>query len=460
MSSGHGGHPLPLYDQLDHFLHGSQGEGVHISANQLMIVFVLMVGIFFFVDPVQTVNNFELVLFLTPIWVPWMLFGPTIYRFVETRRAEFFAKQQFVLLELRLPRETLKTPLAMETFFSSINIGSGEATWYKKYILGSVRPWWSFEIVSLGGRVHFYIWSREGYRRYIETYLYAQYPQIEIIEAEDYSRIVEPTSSDWEMWGCEYKKGRENPIPIKTYTDYGLDKPGAKPEENVDPLAQLIEFMGSLGPGEQFWLQFIVRMSRTEAYPSKNGKPQTWRDEAAELVQKLREKTTMTTTYVDPATGEQKTNVGFANPTEGQRDGIKAIERNVSKQAFDVGIRAIYSAPKDVYQGITVPGMLNLFKPFNSETGNQISLQIVWSAIFNDFPWEDRSGHHQRHIEHEIIRLYRQRQYFYPPYKGQWSIFSTEELATLFHIPSSMVSTPNLPRIQSATTSAPANLPK
>jgi hypothetical protein len=38
-------------------------------------------------------------------------------------------------------------------------------------------------------------------------------------------------------------------------------------------------------------------------------------------------------------------------------------------------------------------------------------------------------------------------------------VMSTEELATIYHIPSSAIGTPGLRRIQSATGEAPANLP-
>lgn len=459
MSNAHSGGGLPGLATIHKWTHSAHGEGgVHLSTPPLLIIFALEIGIFFFIDPIQTVHNFEFLLFFTPIWAPIVLFPSTWQSYLDFVRTEFFSQQRWVLLELRMPRDTSKTPFAMETFISNLHVGSGETNWYKKYVGGSVRPWWSFEIVSLGGHVHFYIWCRDGYRNMTEAYLYAQYPEVEIIETEDYSRLVDPTSHDWEMWGTEFEKARESPIPIKTYIDYEMEK-GDKPEETVDPLAQIVEYFGTLGPEEQFWVQFIIRMTKTERYPKKNGKPQTWRDEATDLINKLREKTLNISTYVDPVTGEEKTNAGFPNPTEGQKAAIKAIELNVAKQGFDVGIRTIYMAPKDKYQGINVPIMLQLFKPFNSETNNAFRVKNAFDAIFGDYPWEDRKGTHKHHLQHQLIQFYRQRQYFYPPYQGQWSIMSTEELATVFHVPSSAVTSPNLPRTQSARAAAPANLP-
>ena len=69
------------------------------------------------------------------------------------------------------------------------------------------------------------------------------------------------------------------------------------------------------------------------------------------------------------------------------------------------------------------------------------------------------TGRHKQHEHEKLVEFYRRRSYFHDPYVGPWMILSAEELATLFHIPSSTVETPTLPRIQSATSGAPANLP-
>jgi hypothetical protein len=52
------------------------------------------------------------------------------------------------------------------------------------------------------------------------------------------------------MFGVEYKLAKANPYPIKTYKDFGLDKPGLKPEEIVDPISHILEVMGNIGEGE------------------------------------------------------------------------------------------------------------------------------------------------------------------------------------------------------------------
>ena len=455
------GFQLPFLDTVGHWSHGT--DGVHIQFRQLLVVGIVAVVIFFIVAPQQSINNFGLALFLSPIWLPIILYQCTHDVYGMLTKAKAILKNDFVLLELKIPRDVFKTPAAMETVFANLNIGSGETTWYKRYFQGGTRPSWSFEIVSLGGRIHLYTWTRQGYRRLLESFLYAQYPEIEIIEAEDYSRLVDPSEHGWSMFAAEYQlsETKSNAYPLKTYIDYKME-PGDKPEESTDPMGQLLETLASIGPTEQFWIQIIFRTAKAEKYKglvNKDGKPYGWKDVVKETVEEVRAQTVRKTTRVDPVTGAVSETESFPNPTKGQSESMAAIERKASKQIFDVGIRAIYLAPSETFVGIMIPGLINMWKPFNNETGNTLNLLSVWTAFFNDWPWEDRSGKHKHHLNHEAVQVYRRREYFYYPYIGPWMILSTEELATLFHIPSAAVTTPNLERLQSATSNAPANLP-
>jgi hypothetical protein len=64
--------------------------------------------------------------------------------------------------------------------------------------------------------------------------------------------------------------------------------------------------------------------------------------------------------------------------------------------------------------------------------------------------------------QNEILEAYKLRSYFQGPYKNSFvdkAILTTEELATLFHIPGSVVSTPTVTKISSRKSDAPSNLP-
>lgn len=470
MSSGggHGGggdYEFPGLHELHHFLESTNPNGgVLVPGWMLIGAFALIAGFFAATVPVQSALNWDMLLTLGPLWLPIVLGRFALYRFMNMRQMNFNSRNPFVLLEMRIPREITKSPKAMQTVFNSFNIGPGAGTWLKLYWWGRTRPWWSFEIASIEGQIHFYVYTRQNMRRATESYMYAQFPEIELIEAVDYSRLRDPHHEPYEMFACEYGYNKElgDAFPIRTYVDLGLDKPGIKPEEQIDPFAQVMEIMGSIGPGEQMWTQFIIRWTKREKYRGKkkaDGKPYTRKDEAKAVIEDLRAKTVIKRKQLDKD-GNLKEVDGFPNPSEFQKELIGAIERHLDKPAFDVGIRSIYSAPADKYMGTMNAFTANLFKVYISEQFNQIKPYEIWSEKFNDYPWEDIGGHRQRAEMHEVVEAFRARSYFHPPYRGDWNIMSSEELATLFHIPSSTVKTPSLPRIGSTTGAPPPNLPQ
>jgi len=401
----------------------------------------------------------SIALFLAPVWLPFLLVGGAFSLWLVWRRSEFIAAQKYVLLEIKPPRNLVKTPLAMEAFLSSIHLSPGESNWYAVWFKGGVRPWWSLELASFEGQVHLYIWTRANFRRIVESQMYAQYPGVQIVEAPDYTRLITARTEEWSIWGCDFKHTAEDPLPIKTYIEYGLDKVQKEPEQ-IDPFAQLIEYMGSIGKGEYMWLQFIIRVHKGEKYHKLNakGKPYTWIDEAEEFVDALRKKTRET--YIDPMGREMP---GFPNPTKGQMEKMAAIERNVSKLGFDVGARSVYLAKPDKFNPIMITHMIGLFKPFSTEGWNGINSD-AWLKRFDDYPWEIGIERTKDRYRRKLVEAYRRRQFFHDPFgygisSDQAMVMSTEELATVFHIPSSSIETPGLGRIQSATGEAPPNLP-
>jgi hypothetical protein len=399
----------------------------------------------------------SIALFLAPLWLPVLLVGGAWMLWVVLKRSEFIFSQKMVLLEIKPPRDLVKTPLAMEAFLSSLNIGPGEGDWYVKFIKGAVRPWWSLEIASLEGQVHFFIWTRTIFRQVIEAQMYAQYPGVQIIEAPDYTRFISGNPEEFGIWGCDYTHTEADSIPIKTYVEYGLDKVQKEPEQ-VDPLANIVEFLGSIGKGEYLWLQFVIRMHKGEKYNKLNseGKPYTWKDQADELVKKIRAATREA--YTDPVTGKESP--GFPSPTKGQADKISAIERNVSKQAFDVGARAIYIAKKPVFNPSRIQGLIGLFNVVSSKGWNGMRV-TGGMTVFTGYPWEIGEDKRKDAVRREMIEAYRRRQFFFEPFFSldTTMVMSTEEIATIFHVPSRSVETPTLGRIQSATSEAPSNLP-
>ena len=443
--------------------------GIRFEQWPIFIIGLALLAVSFMLMPDAVSLALSIALFLAPIWLPILLIDGAWRVWIILQRSEFIASQKYVLLEIKPPRNLVKTPLAMEAFLSSIHLSGGEATWYARF-KGGIRPFWSLELVSMEGQIHFFIWTRAALRRLIESQMYAQYPGVQIVEALDYTRLISATPEEWGIWGCDFVHTAKDPLPIKTYIEYGLDKVQKEPEQ-VDPLANLIEFMGSIGKGEYLWLQFVIRVHKGEKYGTtpagnkssrlnKEGKPYTWQDEAKEMVEEIRRATR--DSYIDIFTGEERP--GFPNPTKGQMEKMAAMERNTSKLAFDVGARGIYLARPEHFNGPMISHLIGLFKPFSTEGWNGIN-STAWMKTFDDYPWEINVEKRKNHFRRDMVEAYRRRQFFYDPFfeGGKHGhdamVMSTEELATVFHIPSQGVQAPGLERIHSATGEAPANLP-
>ncbi len=199
----------------------------------------------------------------------------------------------WIMLEIKLPREINKSPLATEVALASFILNSGVSTKYDRVFKGNLPVFSSLEIASIEGVIHFYIRIQKRFKDLIESNFYAQYPEIEIVEADDYTKLIRyhHLSKDVSMWGNLFrtskswnptnpktgtafpKEGKANvPLnegmeaysmkadfyPIKTYVDFGLDK-DPKEEFKIDPLNQLIETLGSIGRGEHMWYQIIIQ---------------------------------------------------------------------------------------------------------------------------------------------------------------------------------------------------------
>lgn len=386
-------------------------------------------------------------------WAPIVL--PVMFWrvWIKYVRTQFIAAQEYVLLEIRIPQEITKSPAAMQAVLESIWPRGGESTFIDRLWYGKVRMWYSFELASKEGQVHMYIWTRKVFQRWMERSFYAHYPEIELVPVTDYAITFPFSLETHNMYGVDYSLGDSVGVPIRTYSDYGLDQTQPKEEQKIDPITQVLEFLGSMGKGEHFWIQILCRAHRREditwgdTYTKK-----TYTELASAKIAKIRANPEETVVFPDGGTGKQL--------SDKQKEMIKAITRNMQKsQVYDVGIRALYLAEHEYFDGTNISQMQSLWQPFGLPGFNSIkSIGNRWQNLF-DYPWQDFNGMRENRIKVKHIDAYRLRSWFHPPYRFKPFMLTTEELATIFHIPGSVAQTPTLQRIESSRASAPSNLP-
>ncbi len=393
-----------------------------------------------------------------PIWFPFVAIFGFWHVWVWYVRANYIhARTNPTLLELRFPRDIFKSPRAMEQVFVNLWIRMGETTYIDKYWSGGVRPYFSFEIASFGGDVRFFIWTRRAAKNIIEANMYAQYPDIEIREVEDYaSRFVydpavhECFVTDYRLIGVtpptEYM--RASAYPIRTYVDFELDK-DPKDEVKVDPFAQVVETLGAAKPNEQVWLQVIIRARLNSE----------WKQAVLKEIDGIRKEALRPpgATEHDLKEGKAK-EAQFPHPSPIQQDQMKAMARHLEKLPFDTGIRGIYIGPRGRMDGHLYTAMRWIYRPFaNPNTGSMIRPCRAHNDF--DWPWQDFRSWRWEAQTRQWINAYRRRQFFHAPQVTPFNVFSVETLATIWHPPSSVVKTPGLARLPSTKAEPPPNLP-
>jgi len=424
-------------------------------------------------------HNFNLIQILI-VAIGYLMPLPLAYLAVTLwhhyRQERFIMGIKWVLLEVQVPRDVVKTPAAMELIFSNAFYHKSMKGFWEQFMIGAPWLWFSLEIVSIDGRVHFYIRTPTRIRNLVETQIYGQFPQAKVVEVEDYAFNIPQYKKDgnWNMWACEFKKAREDFLPIKTYKDFGDEmKTAVKEEFKVDPITPTIEYLGSLPKGQEVWIQIIVRQSIKKYHIHKNGKAMhVGFVQAAEDFINF-----MLKDYIRLQDNPDGTYAKQTFLTDQMKPVVAAITKSMGQIHFDCGIRLVSLSNKkycteDQFQNLRREVRL-LFRQYAMPSVNE--LERVNSTQF-DAPWSDPTGLALTKIKKRMLDFYRLRTFFHPPlqysfdYPAVFSMFfpsnspkifvlSTEELATLFHFPGMVSETPSFKRIESKIAKPPSNLP-
>ena len=423
-----------------------------------------------------TVVLFHMIGWFLPLVVTIILGLLTWKMWVHYIQQDFISGIDFVLLEIVPPRDVLRSPKAMELFITNALYHWSQKGGREEYWQGAVWFWFSLEIASIEGQVHFYIRTPTRLQGLIETQMYAQYPQSQVKVAEDYTLSIDEITprSAWNLWGCEFHLTKPEVFPLKTYIDFGLDK-DPKEEFKVDPISSVIELFGSIGKGEQMWMQIIITPSK-KVYHS-HGSKHDWVEEGKLQIQKS----------LRPFTGERALVSKGGYSLEVRAPGfmdevIKASGKKLTKLGFDTGIRICYVAKKEAFQMSSRRNMRLIFRQYANPFSNELyRFNSTQADAYSG--WWPASPKTVMLLANRMLHAYRERELFHLPMRhhifnqhtifGLWPfsmwlkpyfhsitfVLNVEELATLWHFPGQILKVPTLERIESKEASPPTNLP-
>lgn len=399
----------------------------------------------------------------------WWLVLPVILYVIFTNLWLFYLRlvtlhnMSWSLLEIHVPQEVLRTPLAMEQIFAALAAIYPKVTFLKKWWNGKVVDWVSFEMVGVAHGVHFFIRVPANYRNLMEAAIYAQYPGAEIKEiTDDYTGLLPENLPDhtYDLFGTNFILAREDAYPIRTY-EYFEDP---EEERRLDPLAAVTEVMSRLKEGEMIWLQLLVQPT-TEDWKKKadevvnelvGEKKASSKNNAADAISNFITQL-IRAPFVPPEPGgieEKKSDNGPKNQmmylTPVKKDVIKAIEEKTSKLGFRTSFRFIYVDNRESFTRMNVSAIVGALQQFNTKHLNALRPDMKTFTVVDGLFKEWRALARKR----RLFNFYKLRLF-----SGKSFIMNTEELATLFHFPASVVKAPHLSRLESKRGTPPANLP-
>lgn len=387
------------------------------------------------------------------IFIVWwamalILFNIGAKKWAAYRQKKQTSTWQWSVLAVDVPILFVQSPKAVEQIFVNLSGAYVEANLLDKYWTGKAPKWFSFEIISIEGYIQFVVRTEEEFRDLVEAAIYAQYPEAEITEVEDYVNTVPDVfpNETHEMAGVEFSLIQHEAYPIRTYPHFEYKI--SKDVVFSDPMAAILENFSRIASGENFWLQLVVR-------PADN----SWKKKGIDLVKKIiankKEQNNSVMTFVSGLPGaalrtvlqiwhwdfemeeKEETRGKISDLTPGMKSVVESIEEKISKLGFHSRLRVLYVAKKEV------------FNPRKCLAG------LVGSL--NQFYIADRNGLVAKKVGgSDFVSAFKQRKLKLTndPY-----ILNIEELATLWHFPLPDVKTPLVQKSSAKRGEAPNNLP-
>ncbi len=196
--------------------------------------------------------------------------------YIRIIQEKYRQEVKHTLLAIDVPKENTQGPKAVEHIFANLAAAQSSGNLVDKYIKGYNQQPFSLEIISIGGYVQFLIRTPEKLKDLAEAAVYAQYPDAEINEVDDYTENMPGSfpNEDYDLWGSELVLYAKEAFPIRTYPQFV--EPMTKDELKFkDPMASILEVLSRASEGEQIWMQLIIT-------PVKGD----WKDKCANDVKK------------------------------------------------------------------------------------------------------------------------------------------------------------------------------
>lgn len=422
-----------------------------------------------------TNSTTQIVLFLLAN-IGWIVFvGFFIFLFFfyleDYKEGKATANWRWVTLAIDIPALNVQTPKAVEQLFAHLAGAYDPPNFADRFRHGHKQRWFSFEIISIEGYIQFIVWTEAAMQDLVEAAIYAQYPEAEIVEVEDYTKDFPSTfpNDQYELWASDFTLAEHQAFPIRTYEEFEHNV--VKDDAIKDPMGTFLESFSRIGRGEHFWFQIIIQ-------PTGN----SWKEDSIKKIKEMMgEKSEggksplgfLTDNAISKELGasaqEIVSQLGGGAPGEGAESGgdkkddkpvkltpgqnklIEAMEKKISKLGFKTKMRAVYIAEKSVFTpSRAVNAIIGAVNQYNNPTSNSIVPSYGVSAAY---ALKNYISNNRKML---LMKAYRKRK---ANAGAKPFVFNIEELATVWHFPLSHVKTPLLEKASGKRAEPPTGLP-
>lgn len=295
----------------------------------------------------------------------------------------------------------------------------------------------SFEMASMKGSIYFYVSVPRKYQNYIEKIIHSQYPKAVIEETGDYN-IFQPK---YHTKGAYVNLTRANYLPVKTYQTL-----------EADPMDAITNSLSKLSEDEGAAIQIIIR-------PASKKWMRKGREVAKEMIQKGKTLSEATAPFFakifassktpDPISlltnkpQEQQTPDTPERLSQMEEETAKILEEKANKLGFETCIRIITSAKTEEKAEANLENLKGAFTQYTIPTLNSFGVVKQSKRKMSKF------------ITGFVFRYFKGRLL-----SSRKNILNTEELASIFHLPTKFTETPNINWLLAKDAPPPPNLPK
>jgi hypothetical protein len=281
----------------------------------------------------------------------------------------------------------------------------------------------SLEIVSVEGKISFYLGVPAVLTGLVEKTISAQYPDAHM-EKTNAPNIFNDSISQNDIDGGELLLKKNDVYPIKTFNQI-----------DFDPLDPITNSLSKLDPGEGAGIQILIRPAGSIGHKAKKIVSQIQKGESTDSNNFTKD---IGKDLINAALGknnkEDKPHEHKITPA--QEEAIRAIEKKAAKPIFETAIKFVVASKNTARRESIKNEITSSFYQFNDHHLNQFSTKGIKNK--------------KQFIDEYILNFYPKKSF----------LLSTEELSSVFHLPNYLITTPGINWLSSKKTAAPTNLPQ